>query len=51
MTRKSDPTVVLTNVIWNIEPLLQKMLDDTKAGTFDNPWYVFGVKEGGYFTR
>lgn len=43
---ENGPAVVLTNIVWNLEPLFQKMLDDTMAGTFDNPWYVYGVKEG-----
>jgi simple sugar transport system substrate-binding protein/basic membrane protein A len=43
---ENGPKVVLTSIIWNMEPLLQKMIDDTNAGSFDNPWYVYGVKEG-----
>jgi basic membrane protein A len=44
---KDGPTVVLTSIVWNMEPIFQKMLDETRAKTFDNPWYVYGVKEGG----
>jgi basic membrane protein A and related proteins len=44
---KDGPTVVLTSIVWNMEPIFQKMLDDTRNGTFDNPWYVYGLKEGG----
>ncbi|MDR3576103.1 MAG: BMP family protein [Anaerolineaceae bacterium] len=40
------PDVVLTNILWNMEPLFQKMLDDVSAGKFNNPWYEYGVKEG-----
>lgn len=43
---ENGPSVVLVSVVWNMEPLLQRMIDDTKAGKFDNPWYVYGVKEG-----
>jgi len=43
---ENGPSVVLTSIIWNMEPLLQAMIDDTNAGKFDNPWYVFGIKEG-----
>lgn len=42
---ENGPEVVLTSVVWNLEPLFQKMLDDTLSGTFDNPWYEYGVKE------
>jgi basic membrane protein A and related proteins len=43
---ENGPDVVLVNVVWNMEPLIQRMIDDTKAGKFDSPWYVYGVKEG-----
>jgi simple sugar transport system substrate-binding protein/basic membrane protein A len=43
---EAGPTVVLTNVIWNMEPLVQKMLDDVREGKFNAPWYAYGVKEG-----
>lgn len=39
------PDVVLTSIVWNMEPLFQKMLDDVRAGTFNAPWYEYGVKE------
>lgn len=42
----AGPTVVLTSVIWNMEPLFQKMLDDVRNGTFNSPWYAYGAKEG-----
>lgn len=38
---------VLAGMIWNLEPIFQIMLDQTHAGTFNAPWYSFGVKEGG----
>jgi simple sugar transport system substrate-binding protein/basic membrane protein A len=44
---KDGPTTILTSIVWNMEPIFQKMLDDTRTGKFNNPWYVYGVKEGG----
>jgi simple sugar transport system substrate-binding protein/basic membrane protein A len=43
---ENGPDVVLVNVIWNMEPIFVQMLQDTLAGTFDNPFYDFGVQEG-----
>jgi basic membrane protein A and related proteins len=43
---ENGPDVVLVNIIWNMEPLSQRMIDDTREGKFDSPWYVYGVKEG-----
>ncbi len=40
------PDVVLTNILWNMEPLFQRMLDDVRTGKFNAPWYEYGVKEG-----
>jgi simple sugar transport system substrate-binding protein/basic membrane protein A len=43
---ENGPDVVLVNLIWNLEPLFDQMLQDTLNGTFDNPFYDFGVAEG-----
>ena len=43
---QNGPTTILTSVVWNMAPLFERMLDDTRNGTFDNPWYEYGVKEG-----
>jgi simple sugar transport system substrate-binding protein/basic membrane protein A len=43
---ENGPDVVLVNLIWNLEPMFTQMLEDTHAGTFDNPWYKYGVAEG-----
>jgi len=43
---ENGPDVVLVNLIWNLEPLFSQMLEDTHAGTFDNPFYRFGIAEG-----
>ena len=42
---ENGPDVVLVNLIWNLEPLYQKMLDDVKAGTFGGTFYRMGVAE------
>ena len=41
----NGPDTVLVNLLWNLEPMFTKMLDDTHKGTFDNPWYRYGVAE------
>lgn len=43
---ENGPDVVLVNLIWNLEPMFSKMLEDTHNGTFDNPYYRFGIAEG-----
>ncbi|MGF1568364.1 MAG: BMP family protein [Nodosilinea sp.] len=37
--------VVAANLLWNMEPLFQQMLDDTEAGTFANQFYALGIPE------
>lgn len=39
----NGPDVVLVNLVWNLEPLFQKMLDDIKAGTFAGTFYKMGM--------
>ena len=41
----NGPDTVLVNLVWNLEPLFTKMLADTRNGTFDNPWYRYGIAE------
>jgi simple sugar transport system substrate-binding protein/basic membrane protein A len=43
---ENGPEVVLTNIIWNLEPMFRDMLQSTLAGTFDAPYYRYGLKEG-----
>jgi simple sugar transport system substrate-binding protein/basic membrane protein A len=43
---ENGPEVVLVNLVWNLEPMFTQMLEDTHAGTFDNPYYRFGIAEG-----
>ncbi len=42
---ENGPDVVLINLIWNLEPMFVQMLADTHAGTFDAPYYRYGVAE------
>ena len=37
---ENGPDVVLANLMWNLVPMFTKMLEQTKDGTFDNPWYA-----------
>lgn len=41
-----DPKVVATNLVWNIEPLFAKMIEDTQSKKFANQFYKMGVAEG-----
>jgi len=43
---ENGPDVVLVNLVWNMEPIFAQMLEDTQAGTFDNPFYTYGIAEG-----
>ena len=43
---ENGPDVVLTNLMWDLEPLFTQMMEDTLSGTFDNPWYVPGIAAG-----
>jgi simple sugar transport system substrate-binding protein/basic membrane protein A len=40
------PNVVAVNLIWNMEPLFARMLEDTQKGSFAKQYYKMGVKEG-----
>ncbi|MBD2069360.1 BMP family protein [Leptolyngbya sp. FACHB-671] len=40
------PEVVASNLIWNMEPLFQQMLDDTAANTFADQFYNLAIPEG-----
>jgi basic membrane protein A and related proteins len=42
----NGPNSVLISMVWALEPLFQKMLDDTHNGTFKAPWYTYGLAEG-----
>ena len=43
---ENGPDVVLTSLVWNLEPLFSRMMEQTLDGTFDNPYYQMGVAEG-----
>lgn len=43
---ESGPDVVLTNIMWNLEPMFKDMLDSTLNKTFDAPYYRYGITEG-----
>jgi len=43
---ENGPDVVLVNLIWDLEPMFTTMMEQTLDGSFDNPWYRFGVAEG-----
>lgn len=43
---ENGPQVVLANIMWDLVPMFTKMMEQTKGGTFDNPWYAYGVPEG-----
>ncbi len=42
---ESGPDVVLTNIMWNLEPMFKDMLETTLDGTFDAPYYRYGIAE------
>ena len=33
---EAGPEVVLTNIMWNLEPMFQEMMEQTLDGSFDN---------------
>lgn len=41
-----DPKVVASNLVWNMEPLFSRMIEDTKTQKFANQNYKMGVAEG-----
>ncbi len=43
---ENGPDVVLVNIMWDLLPMFTKMLEQTLDGTFDNPWYDYGVPQG-----
>jgi basic membrane protein A and related proteins len=43
---ENGPEVVLANIVWDLIPMFTTMMEETTAGTFDNPWYDYGVPEG-----
>ena len=43
---EQGPSIVLVNLTWNLVPMFSKMLEDTHNGTFNGPWYRYGVADG-----
>jgi simple sugar transport system substrate-binding protein/basic membrane protein A len=43
---ENGPETVVVSIVWNLEPLFTKMLEQTLDGTFDNPYYSMGVADG-----
>ncbi|MBW4443388.1 MAG: BMP family protein [Plectolyngbya sp. WJT66-NPBG17] len=41
-----EPKVVASNLVWNIEPLFAKMIEDTQAKKFTDQFYKMGVAQG-----
>ena len=41
-----EPNVVASNLLWNMEPLFSRMIEDTQAKKFTNQFYKMGVAEG-----
>jgi len=39
------PEVVASNLLWNMTPLFEQMLEDTAAGTFADQFYNLGIPE------
>jgi simple sugar transport system substrate-binding protein/basic membrane protein A len=43
---KLAPDVVASSIVWNMQPIFNRMYDETTKGTFNAPFYRFGVAEG-----
>jgi simple sugar transport system substrate-binding protein/basic membrane protein A len=43
---ENGPDVVLTNIIWNLEPMFADMMKNTVEGKFNAPYYRFGIAQG-----
>lgn len=41
----SGPDVVLTNIVWNLEPMFKDMMKTTLDKSFNAPYYRYGIKE------
>jgi basic membrane protein A len=43
---ENGPEVVLANIVWNMKPIFDDMMKATLDGTFDAPWYQYGIADG-----
>ncbi|MEM7771811.1 MAG: BMP family protein [Cyanobacteria bacterium P01_A01_bin.37] len=39
------PEVIASNLLWNMKPLFDQMLEDTANDTFDNKFYALGIPD------
>ena len=40
------PETVLASIVWNMEPIFGRLIEQTAAGSFDGEFIRYGVKEG-----
>lgn len=45
---ENGPSVVLVNVVWNVKPVFDDMMQRTLDGSFDAPFYQYGIREGAF---
>ncbi|RIK39378.1 MAG: BMP family ABC transporter substrate-binding protein [Chloroflexi bacterium] len=45
---ENGPNVVLVNIVWNVRPVFEDMIQRTLDGSFDAPFYQYGVREGAF---
>ena len=43
---ENGPDTVLVNIVWNLIPMFEDMMESTIDGSFDAPYYRYGTKEG-----
>jgi basic membrane protein A len=43
---ENGPDVVLSSIVWQLEPLFEAMMQQTMDKSFDNEYYQYGIKEG-----
>jgi basic membrane protein A len=45
---ENGPEVVLSNIMWNVKPIFDDMLATTADGTFNAPFYQYGIEQGAF---
>jgi basic membrane protein A len=43
---KLGPDVVLSSIVWNMNPIFDKMVEQTANGSFNAPYYQYSIKDG-----
>jgi simple sugar transport system substrate-binding protein/basic membrane protein A len=43
---ENGPEVVLANIVWNMQPIFNDMMQATLDGAFNAPWYEYGIADG-----